>query len=157
MKNKENKRSKTKEDRNVKFTIIQRSVSYERTQKKSNFSSIIFQSGRSIDLRYLDSLCSPKDTRPTLDKYNTYMQYISSGKFIPDSFNGRQTNILFRPKASTPTPRRLSVTLLQQGRKSVTMRENPLRDLSRNQKLESPKSKNKSLFVKGTNVVKPKK
>jgi hypothetical protein len=37
------------------------------------------------------------------------------------------------------------------------MRENPLRDLSRNQKLESPKSKNKSLFVKGTNVVKPKK
>ena len=37
------------------------------------------------------------------------------------------------------------------------MKENPLRDLSRNQKLESQRSKNKSLIVKGTNVVKPKK
>ena len=60
----------------------------------------------------LDSLCSPKDTRPTFDKYNTYMQYISSGRFIPDSSNGRQSNLVNRPKASTPTPRRLSVTLL---------------------------------------------
>jgi hypothetical protein len=86
------------------------------------------------------------------------MQYISTGKFFecpnpnPTPKPHPQPN---RRNSVTPTPRRISTSLIEQGRRSVTGKENEGRTSGLVGKQErSPRSSSKPLFVKGSNIVK---
>ena len=56
------------------------------------------------------------------------MQFITSGRFVPEPVNRNQP-LIARAKTATPTPRRMSACLIEQGRRSVAnSKENPSKD-----------------------------
>ncbi len=56
------------------------------------------------------------------------MQYISSGKFQQENMPNKPQPYINRPKTATPTPRRLSVCIIEHGRKSALAKENPSKE-----------------------------
>ena len=89
------------------------------------------------------------------------MQFISTGKLVMD-FAPQKTNIFINKRNSiTPVPRRMSNSLTDQGRRSVTGKQNSCSkfigrngSFSKNQTPRQSINKNKPLFVKGNNIAK---
>lgn len=84
------------------------------------------------------------------------MQYISAGRFIQEPAGNKAQPYIIRPR--TATPRRMSVCIMEQGRKSVLSKHNTSRDYLRNEKnskgIKTPRDKTKvPLFIKGNNVI----
>lgn len=86
------------------------------------------------------------------------MNYITTVKFFEAAPKPNQQQMPSRHTSITPTPKRISASLIEHGRRSVTGKENTLRgernrSFSR-QDAATPKGKSKPLFVKGSNIVK---
>ena len=127
MRNKENRRSHRSQEKNVTRTSTQRSYSLDKHQQPryEKFNSMIFASGRSMSYHHTDSLCSPKDARHTRgDTLQSYMEFISSGRIIGEPVTQRGPYQHSQRKAVTPVPKRISQSLIEQGRRSVMGREN---------------------------------
>ena len=88
-----------------------------------------------------------------MSKIDNYVQFVTGGKAAQEVGSMRNSLGGNRVRAATPTPRRMSVCLMEQGRRSVA-KENASRDYCRVSGSKTPKERSKPLFVKGSNIVK---